>query len=303
MNAKDMNKFWPLMYAIIMEYWAITEPHIERAADERNIPSELYYYSELGMNYFSLEDFQNRDPFTNPERFGKAFANLEFKGWIIPAYGERYQVTRAAQDAVRQIVAVGDAQLSRFASMSDMELTQIAGLLKKILKSCLETPAPPDKWATITRFRALEDDAPVIAQIREVLMYLFAYRDDSHLAAARPHFGQGGIVWSVLGYIWKGEAITALQMAERMTFRGYDESEYAVAIQAGVEIGWLETADAPDTFRPTRHGHELRELVEKQTDEYFYRPWRAMSERELDRLATLLTKLREQLAQFRASTS
>ena len=62
-------KFWPLIYSIICEFWEITEPAIEDAAVQKDIPIELYYYSELGMEIFSVENFFYRDPFTNPDKF------------------------------------------------------------------------------------------------------------------------------------------------------------------------------------------------------------------------------------------
>lgn len=299
MTTIPLNTFWNLIYGSIREYWAITEPHIEKAARQNGIPIELYHYSELGMNYFSIGDFQKRDPYTNPERFEQAFARLEFKDWIFPESGDRYQVSHKAQDAVRQIVAEGDKQLSKFALITDIELNQTAGLLKKVLQASLEAPEPPAKWAIITRFRTVDDNSPLIAQVREALMYLYAYRDDSHFSAAHPHFGGAGIVWSVLGYVWKKEAVTAEQMDERKASRGYDESDYEVAIQAAVEIGWLELAGAPNTYQPTQMGRELREQAERQTDEYFYRPWSVLSEWELEQLHVSLTKLYEQLVIYR----
>jgi len=179
----------------------------------------------------------------------------------------------------------------------------LTGLLKKILAASLEAPEPPEKWAVITRFRTIDDHAPMIAQVREALMYLLAYHDDSHFAVAHPHFGGAGIVWSVLGYLWKKDAVTAGQMAARMGFRGYDESDYEVALQAAVEIGWAEPGEAPNSYQPTQQGRELREQVEIQTDEYFFRPWSVLSEWELGQLNALLTKLYEQLILFKNSST
>ena len=303
MNTIPIKQFWPLMYSVLKEYWAITEPHIERAADQNGIPVELYYYAELGLNYFSIADFQKRDPYTNTERFEQAFTRLEFKDWIFPDVGDRYQVSQKAQEAVKQVVSVGDQQLSRFALITDIELNQTAVLLKKILKACFEAPEPPEKWAVVTRFRTVGDDAPLIAQVREALMYIFAYRDDSYFSAAHPHFGGAGIVWSVLGYVWKQEAVTASQMTERMSFRGYDQFEYEAAIEAAVEFGWMEADDAPNTFRPTQQGRELREQVESLCDKYFYGPFQVLSDREREQLYSLLTKLHEQLKIYRNSST
>jgi hypothetical protein len=130
-------------------------------------------------------------------------------------------------------------------------------------------------------------------------MDIFAYRDDAHLSAARPHFNLAGIVWLVLGAVATGSAVTAEQMAEKLAFRGYEIQEFEVAIKAAVEVGWLEAADVADTFRPTSKGWKLREQVDKLTDEYFYRPWATFSPNELDELYDLLTKLREQLHEFK----
>ena len=63
---ESLTKFWSLIYSIIREFWNITEPHIEDAALRDDIPIELYYYSELGLDLFSIENFQKRDPFSNP---------------------------------------------------------------------------------------------------------------------------------------------------------------------------------------------------------------------------------------------
>ncbi|HXD10692.1 MAG TPA: hypothetical protein VN653_11565, partial [Anaerolineales bacterium] len=101
-----------------------------------------------------------------------------------------------------------------------------------------------------------------------------------------------------LGSVWSGEAVTAEQMAEKMAFRGYEIRDYAAALQAGVEVGWLEAADA-DTYRVTAKGKELREQVEKLTDEYFYQTWAIFSRGDLKELFTLLTQFREQLHEFK----
>jgi len=302
MNAELLTMFWPLMNSIVREVWAITEPHIEDAAVKNDVPIELYYYSELGLEYFSMEEFQKRDPFTNPEQFEKAFARFEVKGWIFPLPDERYQVSRRAQDAVREIVGAGDAYLAKFDLIPETELKQLINFFKQLWTGILEAPEPPEKWSIATRFHTAHANSPSIVLIREFFMDLFAYRDDSHLSAARPHFGQAGIVWDVLSSIANGSAVNAEQMAERMSFRGYDESDYEVALQAAVEIGWAEAVGEKNIFLPTPKGRETREQVEHLTDEYFYRPWSVLTDDELDEFYDLLTKLHEQLIVFKKTS-
>jgi len=303
METTSLIKFWPLMHSVIQEFWAITEPHIEEAAIRNNIPVELYYYGELGLEFFSIEEFQQRDPFSNPEQFERLFPRLEIKGWIIPTRDEgRYEVAESARAAVRQIVQAGDARLTKFESMADVDLDRLLSLLQQIIIANNLASEPPQKWAIEKRFRVANKNSPMIVQIREGLMDLFAYRDDAHLTAARPHFNLAGIVWSVLGFVSTGSAVTAEKMAETMEFRGYETHQYEVAIKAAIEVGWLEEADVPDTFRPVAKGRELREQVERLTDEYFYRPWQIFSQSELDELYNLLTKLREQLHGFKKAS-
>jgi hypothetical protein len=301
MNMEALVKFWPLIYSIIREFWEITEPYIEDAAVKNDVPIELYYYSELGLEIFSVEDFQMRDPFTNPEQFEKTFARFDVKGWVFPSPDEEYQVSSKAQEAVLQIVNAGNMQLAGFDLLSTAELKQTLVFLKQVTTSNLEAPEPPQKWAIVKRFRVANEGSPLIVQIKESLMDLFAYRDDAHLSAAYPHFGQAGIVWSVLGSIWKRSAVNASQMAEAMSFRGYEEDDYEVAIQAAVELGWVEPSDIHNTYRITQKGRELREQVERLTDEYFYHPWSVLAEKDIDKLYNLLTKLHEQLVVYKKS--
>lgn len=299
MTSESITKFWPLIHSIIHEFWALIEPHIEEAAIKLNIPIDLYYYSELGLDSFSTEEFQKRDPFSNPLQFEKVFVTLNVKGWIEPLPDGRYRVTQMARDGAQKIIQAGDRSLLSFESFTSIDLRRLMLLLKQIVLANTVAPQPPEKWAILKRFHVVEKNSPLIVQIREYLMDLFAYRDDSHLSASHPHFGRAGIVWSVLGSLWKGDALSAEKMAESMSFRGYETHEYEVALQAATQIGWVERTDVPGEFRPTQKGRELREHAEQLTNEYFYSPWSVMTEDELDELYELLLKLREQLNAYR----
>ena len=301
MDTESLTKFWPLIHSIIQELWSLTEPHIEDSAVRNHIPIELYLYSELGLSSFSLKDFDKRDPFTNPEQFEKVFVRLNVKGWIEPLADGSYRVTDKARDAVRHIVRMGDTQLLDFKSMPDVELERLAVLLKQVVAESRVAPGQPEKWAILVRFRMADEYSPLIVQIREHLMDLFAYRDDSHLSASRPHFNQAGIIWLVLGALWEGQAVNADQMAEKLEFRRYDVYDYEIALQAAVELGWAEPADRPNTFSLTEEGKQLRAQAEQLTNEYFYAPWSVLTQTELDELYHLLTNLRHELNIYRNS--
>ena len=273
----------------------ITESHIEDAAVRRNIPIELYYCSELGMESFSAEEFGQRDPFSNPEKFEKLFARLEIKDWIVPTRDDgRYQVPERARTGVREIIQAGDEQLLKL-GLTDTGHERLLSYLKQIILANNAAPEPPQKWAIANRFHVATRISPVIVQIRECLMDLLAYHDDAHLSAARPYFNEAGIVWSAFGCVWSGTANTAEMIAEALAFRGYEAEHYDAALQAALEAGWLELSDAPGAFRPTFKGQAMREQVDNLTDEYFYRPWAMFSPNELDELFALMQAFREQL--------
>lgn len=294
-----LTKYWQVIYSVIQEFWSITEPAIEEAAIRNDIPVELYYYGELGLDHFSVENFQKRDPFSNPEQFEKLFASLDVKGWIEPQQDERYKVTEMARSGATYIIMSGDAKLPPDEALPEIDLERLKSLVKQIVLANDAASEPPEKWAILHRFRVAKKNSPVLVKIREYLMDLFAYRDDSHLAAARPHFNEAGIVWLALGAASDAGSINAAKMAESMSFRGYEVNDHEVALQAAKEIGWLEETDVPGSFRPTQKGRELREQVEAQTDEYFYRPWSVLPQEDLDELYDLLLKLREGLRELR----
>ena len=295
MTIESLTKFWPLIYSTIQEFWSITEPHIEDAAIRNNIPIELYLYSELGLERFSIQDFQKRDPFSNPEQFERLFVRLNLKGWIEPMSDGSFLVTENARENARVLIQAGDVQLSDFSSMPAHELKRLGALLKQIVMECCITPEPPGKWAILKRFRVADGHYPPIMQIREYLMDLFAYRDDSHLSASRPYFNEAGIVWLVLGALWKGDAVNAEQMAEKMAFRGYEVEDYEIALQAAMELGWAQHGSRADKFCLTEEGKQLREQAEQDTNEYFYAPWSVLTQDEAKELHELLTRLHKGL--------
>ena len=301
MDTGSLIKFWPLIYSTLRELWKITEPQIEESAIRHEIPLELYFYGELGLEKFSIADFQKRDRFSNPEQFEKLFARLLVKGWVAALPDGSYQVTEQARAAARQIIQAGDAHLATFEPLLDTDLRKLAFFLKQIVTANAEAAEPPQKWAILHRFRVTEPDGSLLPQIREYLMDLFAYRDDSHLSASHPHFGGAGIVWSVLGSLYNGNAVTPEQMAESMAFRGYDVEDYEVAIQAAMEIGWVERAEAASAFRPTSAGRDLREQAEQLTNEYCFRPWSILNQGELDEMYDLILSLRDQLRELSKS--
>jgi hypothetical protein len=196
---------------------------------------------------------------------------------------------------------MGDTQLLDFKSMPDQELRRLEVLLRQIVAESRVARQPPENWSMMVRFHVTDEYSPLIVQVREHLMDLLAYRDDAHLSASRPHFNEAGIVWLVLDSLAKGGAVNAEQMAEKLIFRGYEAEDYEIAIQAAVQIGWIQQGDYPNTFCLSQQGRDLRERAEQLTNEIFYTPWSVLTREELDELYGLLIVLRDGLNAYRRS--
>ncbi|MBI4671925.1 MAG: hypothetical protein HY741_09710 [Chloroflexi bacterium] len=294
MPAEDYAGVWTSIYATIRAFWALTEPRIHAAAQMLEAPMELYYCAELGLDVFSVHNFQERDPYSNPAQYPALFAKLTQGEWILPQSQGEYRVTESARTAARSVIRAGDDFLESVEVLSVRDLQRMNELLQRLVKQIQAAPEPPPKWAILKRFRVADEASPLLAQIREALMDLFAYRDDSHRAAWRT-FPVDGLSWNTFGMLWDNTADTPADMARQAAFRGYTAEDYRRALDTLTARGWVTRSDAPDTFVITPIGKKLRDVVEQLTDAYFYIPWASLSRDDLVELLQGLRQLRERL--------
>jgi Mn-dependent DtxR family transcriptional regulator len=135
-------------------------------------------------------------------------------------------------------------------------------------------------------------DAPVAVGIDQFATDLYRFRDDVHVAAWKS-YGVSGHLWETLTYVWREEASTAAELAERLSQRGYDEADYAKALKKLEQKGWIEEID--ERFQVTAEGKRIRQEAEDKTDDLFFASWSVLSETELQRLDSLLTELNRSL--------
>jgi hypothetical protein len=277
------------MYTCVREFWRLTEPAIEAYALAHAIPLEIYDRVELGLHEFSLPAFQRRDPYGNPDMYVASFALLAASGWIEPLDDERYRVTERARQAAQSAVRAGDQALADLDALPDEQVRRLLSYLQRLVTAGLAALEPPERWASVTRFRIADERSPLLGQVRERLMDLFGYRDDAHLSAWSP-LGASGPAWNAFGFICSGTADCAADIAARQPFRGLSEADYLSALAELADRGWIERSDS-DRWRATQLGHDLRATVERLTDAYFYAPWACLSAAELDDLRALLVAL------------
>ncbi len=283
-----------MFYTQVREFWRILQPPIEAAAERVQAPLELYDYGELGLDEMSIASFQRRDPYSNPVGFAQAIEMLAREGWVELAGEGQYRIPERARSATRQMIEAGYGALGQIKLLGAHDASRLLAFLTRLVEASRQAPEPPHKWALLRRFRVADEASPTIARIREAVMDLFGYRDDSHISAWRP-WGVPGPAWNAFTLLWQGEATSPTQIAERAAFRGYVVDEYAHAIQTLLTRGWVEAASEPGAYRVTAQGKELRDGVERLTDAYFYAPWSCLNEHEIRELRDLLLRLRDHL--------
>lgn len=204
-----------------------------------------------------------------------------------------YRLTSHGREAADMIIQAAYDCMRQLQPLPDEELEQLAGLLYRLVDACLKAPSPPGKWC-IQLSQRLDsgENAHVVIRIDQYLSNLSAYRDDAHLAAWQPH-ACSGQAWEALTLLWRGEAATLDEVFGKLERRGFSREEYRQALDDLVGRGWLEAENERYSLTPL--GGQIRQAAEALTDEYFYAPWRQLSEADLQALRSLLIRLRENL--------
>jgi hypothetical protein len=124
--------------------------------------------------------------------------------------------------------------------------------------------------------------------VRRRIVDLFAFRDDVHISAWRSH-EEFGHLWETFTYVWNDEANTPSELAERLHFRGFNETDYYSALRELVGRGWL--TEVGGIYKAIPAGRALREAVEAQTNSFFDSPWMVLSETEYEEVQLLMNNL------------
>jgi hypothetical protein len=98
-----------------------------------------------------------------------------------------------------------------------------------------------------------------------------------------------GDAWEAVTYVWRGQAHTAAELANQLSFRGYSEQDYRAVLCDLAAQGWVE--QTLDGFKITEMGERKRIEAEKRTDELFFSPWFVLNSAAIDQLVTTLEML------------
>ncbi|MBN1287341.1 MAG: hypothetical protein JXB47_18215 [Anaerolineae bacterium] len=298
MNPSEvMPLFGEVVQAAAEHYRQFTRAKIQEAALEPPQWNLLAISKDFEPETSSVEKMRRVTPYAAASAFEERFKAAVERGLFESVGDGEYKITGegcAVFDAVYGVFGAKLAELSAQEPIPAADMERINVLLRRLVDASLDAPEPPDKTRLIYNRRS--DPGPEISAMYRMLQNLAdlnAFRDDAHFAAWKPS-GVAGQVWEALTFVWRGDAHTAEELAEKLPFRGYGADDYAAALQVLAEKGWVEAVDGK--YRITGQGKALREEAEETTDRCYFAPWAVLGEAEVEELGGLLTRLRDRLA-------
>ena len=231
---------------------------------------------------FTIDRFHTLSPYTAKKRQKEVLENLAQLKLLERAGEDAYQLTDQGRKAVEGIFGAAHEKLGKVEPLPADKMDQLNGLLYRLVKATLKAPEPKDKWAmAYSRWTDPGESAARAVKTDQYLTDLLRFRDDAHIAAWKPH-NISGQAWEALTFIWRGEANSAEELAERLPFRSYTAQDYEQALQDLTSRGWV--VEESGAFKLTEKGKQVREEAEETTDRHFFVGWSALSQDELAQL-------------------
>ena len=114
-------------------------------------------------------------------------------------------------------------------------------------------------------------DAPLV-RLERAIFNLWMARDDAHIAAWRAaHFH--GPQLAVLTQLWHGDADDLVPLQDLLA-PTQDATDVAAIVEDLLEQGYVEWRNG--ALQPTRAGYNVREEIESNTDDLYFRQWPAL---------------------------
>jgi Mn-dependent DtxR family transcriptional regulator len=290
------KQLWDLATETMQAFAPFYREAMQKAIQDSGAPDNWFFLNLARASDpapVAVEHLDALFPYTAPQRYTQALeelAQLE----LLERVGENaYRLTDLGREAVEDIFQAAHQELEKVEPLPPDEMDQLNSLLCRLVEATLEAPRPLDKRAIASsRWTDPGEGAHAAVKADQYLTDLFRFRDDAHLAAWRP-YEVSGVAWEALTLIWRDEAHTAAELAERLSFRAYTVEDYEEALQGLAARGWI--AEEEDHYKLTAQGAQIREEAEETTDRHFYTGWSALSGDELAQLESLLARANEKL--------
>ncbi|HET6443523.1 MAG TPA: MarR family transcriptional regulator [candidate division Zixibacteria bacterium] len=307
LNRSGLEIAWDLASSVARGIIPVTRTAVLSLFEEHFEEPRFFFPTLLATGaepepYF-IDQYVELNPYADPERLSKTLSEIAEAGLMDNGAGA-YKVSNKGHEALTTVNDSFYKYLGELEILPDEDLQQLSDFLDRLVEASIAASEPADKPATaIVHKTHPQVEYPAMAKIDMQLDDLRAFRDDSHIAAWRP-YGMSGRTWETLSFIWRGNAKTAAELSENLTFRGYEEDDYARSLKELAGKGLIKKGS--EGFELTDKGIALRIEAEETTNRIFYEPWRVLEENEQTRLRNLLIRMKinlENLAEKVAETA
>jgi len=292
----DQKQLWTLAEETMRAFAPFYREAMQKAIQDSGAPDDWFALSLArgsDPQPFTVERCHAMFPYTAPDRFAETLEELA-RLELLERVGENAcRLTDPGRKAVEDIFEAAHQGLDTVEPLPAGEMDQLNRLLYRIVQATLAAPEPEEKWA-LAYSRWTDPGAGASGSVKtdQYLTDLLRFRDDAHIAAWKP-YGVSGHAWEALTFLWRGEASTAEELAERLALRSYTVEDYKEALQDLTVRDWL--VEEAETCQLTEKGRQIREEAEEVTDRHFFIGWSALDEDELAQLENLLTRAKESL--------
>jgi hypothetical protein len=239
-----------------------------------------------------------RNPYASPQLFEEGLARLADREFLKETAPGEYRLADNGRRVGALIENALEHTFRQLEPLPEADLQRLIGLLGRLVDACERAPEPAEK--SCLSYNRHSDTGPTGSPLRRILQYLAdlnAWRDDAHLTAWR-RYTISGPAWEALSFLWRGEAHTPPELAEKLGYRNVSAEEYQTALDELAGMGLVESGGA-GTYQLTTEGTCLRETVEAETDRIYFRPWDCLSPAETAEVGHLLARLRDRLNETR----
>lgn len=239
----------------------------------------------------SKQAMLDRSPYGNPAQLEKDLKDAAARGWITLSESG-FTATDKALAFTEKLITELKVRAEEAEAAVQADIPELVAVLERVVNGAEAASFDFKPFFTYGRNYEYEDKTPSMLWVRRHLISLGSYRDDCHISAWR-ELEVPGYVFESLTFLWNDEAKTAAELAENLSFRSYQEGDYAEALEMLVELGWAEKAE--EGYALTEEGKSVRQAVENKTDENYKEAFSVLSDRELAELTAMLASMAEAL--------
>lgn len=289
-------RMWPLIVDVAGAMQPLVQQEVRDVLQDEL--ENRYFFNHMRMareaepQPYTMQRFLTRFPYANPQRATELLQQAVEAGYFEREH-EDYTLTARGQTVVDVINDTFYDALGRLEVLPDEQMERLVALLQRLVEAARTADVPSRACLLQTYNTARPREYASLALVDIYADDLNAFRDDAHTTAWAAHFA-GGRDWETLTRVWRDRAHTAAELAEQLTFRGWDQAAYQKSLDTLVQRGWLQDEDG--RYAITEKGSTLRQRVEEDTDALFYASWdQALTPQEQNELRTLLVRLKVQL--------